>query len=483
MTQEYISCNKCGSQTDAKGGFCGRCGASLRPRANSTGRLGLSGLADAIQATLRKQAPSERIELFKSLTETESDLLPDESAFAWAMRMRCHTEIAELSEAEQCVYCARESYARHLDLNQTEIDAYVRNDFSLSDNEAYKIRELEDFRINPWLGELFENGFALRVPLEHVVIGDTLDERRQNAASSWAYFGHDDDALRGFLAILYLRLEKHREAAAILDRVNSSADLRGSEIRGELQVRSLWPLVVAGQCHAKMGDYDQAMGRWQKCRSLELYCDENDGFCRDFGIFWIDKAKEELGNQNIAIPSLQNSKAAADHLASAWNWMLQAESWIGGMGLDQELIAKFNYSGNEFRNYVENASIALANVHKLDPFTRSKVTSADGVQVWVVPDFVVAEIWHMTGVIHLLMDQLDLAIKAFTQSVRTLSSLGSYLWLGIAHDVAGKVKEARDIYSYMNTHGRSLANPITEDDASCEQFIESARSLLAQSLF
>jgi tetratricopeptide (TPR) repeat protein len=442
-----------------------------------------SYLVKGIHATLRKEVALDRLALFMHVTENENDLRPDELAFAWAMGMRCHAELGQLLEAELCVYKARESYARHLNLSNSEIDAYVKNDFRLSDTQAYKVRELEDIRKTPWLSELFDHGFALRVPLGHVVIGDTLDERRQNCVSSWASFGDDDDVLRGFLGLIYFRSEQYQEAAALLDGVSSSPELRGSEIRGELQTRSVWPLVIAGQCYAKLDDQHQAIMRWQKCRSLELYFDQNDDFFRDFGTYWTEKAKVALGNHNIRVPSLEDSKAAAEYLASAWNWMLRAESWIGEMGLDQELIAKFNYSGREFRSYVENASIALANIHNLDPYTRSKVTCADGTQVWVSPDLVVAEIWHFTGVIHTLMDQLDSAITAFTQSVQTLSSLGSYLWLGIANDLAGKDQAAREIYHYISNHGRGLANAITEDDTSCEQVMESARSLLAQPMF
>jgi len=429
---------------------------------------------------LRKDSVEEQLVTFENLTEARTDLLPDESSVAWAFKTRCHATLDQLSDAERSAYKAREFYGRHLGLDGTELEAYIKHDFKFYESEDYRKRDLEDTLNNPWLFELFDGTAAgrLAVPEPHALIGDSPEERRLNAVPMWLGMGEDDDRVRSYLAVLFVRLFRYQQAAATLDYLLNRTEVRGAEIRGELEFRMLWPSVLAGECYAALGYGRQAIACWQRVRSLELYRDLNKEFFDEFGFFWIEKARAALRRENILIPSLADSKKAGEHLCSGWHWMLQAEAWLGDDLNAEQILNKLAESAYEFRIYVERAYAELQAVLRYDPFTRSLIADREGNECWIRSDFVLAEILHFRGLIHLSMDQTTQAVAVFKESLSTLSSLGTYPWLGLAYEMSGAHNEALEVFRYIVMKGKALANPLMEDDEFCELIIQNARSLI-----
>jgi tetratricopeptide (TPR) repeat protein len=451
-------CPKCAAKVDDANNFCGSCGAVIsQPQldiANSDSTA--AALTKAIQLTMRDGPDTEQLEAYSAAVTMES--LADEMALAWAFKMRCHARLGQLADAQDARRRARRYYAAHLGLRGETLEQYLA-DASYMDSDI----SLNDASENPWMYYLFKFSSPFSTS-PYMKEGDSDEVRNNHAMRSWTYFADDKDELLKLLGILQMRAGRHRQAAEIFEGILRRPDSQGEELRAEMRSGLVWINFFAAECYDALGDRGQAINKWQQARSFEFLRDSDPEVFDILVSGWVKKAKDALRDRGAALRTLEDSRLAATHLASAWQWMGRAEAETQGLDMYQ-FATKLKNPDNNFNRCTVAAERELQVVERCDPFARALVLAGDGeTRLWIRHDMVKGEILRFRGLIHLGVDDFNPAIAALKMSLEVWPSLATYFWLGFAYEGRGDIGEARKCFRLCIERTDELADFLEDEE-------------------
>lgn len=464
MPSATLSCSNCGSAADSAARFCTSCGRPIsvvncascgRPLSQnvtfctncgtpaSTPRLSenasaLDHLIAAIQLLIKRTQPTHILTSCKACLEQTP--LPSHAALASVLRMSCCARLGEFAEAEQALLQSRKFYAEHLGLPAEYQAGYIASGYfpdefqSLADN---------DIQENPWLYYILGNAYRPSLPKDY--IGDTENEKRQNATRIWSGFFSDLSHIRGVLAYLLSENKQYHQAATLLESLLLIA--RRYEATSPVRVELAWPRTILGECYCANGQIERASGAWKSVRSLDLCISidpDIDEWSR-LAVPWIEKAKSKLSQNGISVPSKEESLSSSEHLKQAVGFMMEAEQITAG-GSDFDYYSRMiQHAG---RRYTEPLRLATANieaVEKLDPFVWAKCPTRDS-YFWCRYELAKSLLLEKYALWHVSNDKLVLAIASYRQAAALWPSMTTYGVMGGLQAACGLISDAKTTY-------------------------------------
>ena len=464
MPSATLSCSNCGSVADSGARFCTNCGRAIpvvgcascgRPLSQnvnfctncgtpaSVPRLkenpsALDHLIAAIQLLTKRTQTTQILNACKACLEQTP--LPSHAALASVLRMSCCAQLGEFAEAEQALLQSRKFYAEHLGLPTDNQAGYIASGYlpdefqSLADN---------DIQENPWLYYILGNAYRPSLPKDY--IGDTENEKRQNAIRIWSEFFSDLTHIRGVLAHLLFENRQHHEAITLLEGLLLIA--RRYEGSSPVRIELAWPRTILGECYWANGQSERAIGAWKGVRSLDqciLIDPEIDDWSR-LAVAWIERAKSRLSENNIPVPLQEDSLRSSECLKQAVKFMIEAEQFTDGGQDFVELSNMIQRTGRRYTDPIQQAAANLEAVEKLDPFVWAKCPTKES-YFWCRYELAKSLLLQKFALLHISNDKLALAIASYKQANALWPSVTTYGVMGGLQAACGLVSDARATY-------------------------------------
>jgi tetratricopeptide (TPR) repeat protein len=469
VDQTASFCERCGSRLSA-GRFCTECGIPLEPSARFCSTCGvrvidprdqtnkaIDCLLAAAGLSLQCSDPQEVLEFCKCALR--GDPKAADAAIAALLAMSCHAKLGNFHSAKQHLIAAREFYAAHVGLIESQRAKFLEDGCFFDDLSAVGCRDLED---NPWLYFFAaDTGHHPRLP-----VGNEAEERN-DSLRQWANFvDNSHERLLGVLAYLCISDDQHSRAAAYLERVLLIARKFGAiePVRIEL----LWPLVISGNCYWANNQQEKAAAKWQRARSVEICLPVEPDSWETHALPWIERAKSKLALHSIPVPACEISRNAAEHLKQAVDHLFQAEQFEAADADLDELSTLIQRAGGRYTAPIERAAAELEAVERLDRFTWTQSPHKDSYH-WYRYEEVKSLLFLKTALVQMANENLALAIASVKQAMELWPTLSIYALMGGLLATCGLVSDARTTYQVCIDRAEELGS--VESTAHCQEIL------------
>lgn len=464
MVSATLSCSNCGFVADGGAQFCTKCGRSIsvsacascgRPlptSANFCTNCGspasipnlkenasaLDHLIAAIQQ-LVKHSPPESI-LPACVACLQENPLPSHAALASVLAMSCSARQGRFAEAEQALLQSRKFYAEHLGLPVEHHAEYVASGYL---PDAFQSLAESDIQQNPWLYYILSD--AHRPSTWSDYRGNTEAAKRKTAIEVWSSFFDDLVPIKGVLAHLLFENGQYHEAATVLESLLLIA--RKYEGISPVRIELAWPRTILGECYWASGQIERASGTWKSVRSLDLCIlidPEIDDWSR-LAVPWIERAKSRLSENNIPVPSQEDSLKSSEHLKQAVRFMIEAEQFTDGGEDFVELSSMIQRAGRRYTDPIQQAAACLEAVERLDPFTWAKCPTRYS-HFWCRYELAKSLLLQKYALLHVSNDKLALAVASYKQANALWPSVTTYGVMGGLQAACGLISDAKATY-------------------------------------
>lgn len=354
--------------------------------------------------------------------------------------MSCSAQLGHFAEAEQALLQSRKFYAEHLGLPAEYQPGYIASGYlpdefqSLADN---------DIQENPWLYYILGNGYRPSLPKDY--IGNTENEKRENAIRIWSGFFSDLSDIRGVLAHLLFENRQYSEGATLLESLLLIA--RKYERTSPVRVELAWTRTIVGECYFASGQTEKASSAWKSVRSLDLCISidpEIDSWSR-LAVPWIERAKSRLSENSIAVPSQEDSLRSSECLKQAVRFMIEAEQITAGGSDFDEYSSMIQRAGSRYTEPLRLATANIEAVEKLDPFAWAKCPTRDS-SFWCRYELAKSLLLEKYALWHVSNDKLVLAIASYRQATSLWPSMTTYGVMGGLQAACGLIPDAKATY-------------------------------------
>ncbi len=432
------ACVSCGRALSRTANFCTNCGAPTRTPKVEENAGALDHLVVAIQQLVKHSAP-ENI-LPACAVCLQKNPLPSHAAVASVLTMSCSARLGRFAEAEQALLQSRKFYAEHLRLPVEHHAGYVASGYL---PDEFQSLATDDIQENPWLYYILGNAYRPSLPNDY--IGDTENEKRKNAMRIWSEFFSDLTYIKGVLAHLLFENRQHHEAVTILESLVLIA--RRYEGSSPVRIELAWPRTILGECYWASSQSNRAIGAWKGIRSLDLCIlidPEMDDWSR-LAVAWIERAKSRLSENNISVPSQEDSLRSSECLKQAVGFMIEAEQFTDGGQDFVELSNMIQRAGRRYTDPIQQAAASLEAVERLDPFIWAKCPTHDS-YFWCRYELAKSLLLQKYALLHVSNDKVALAVASYKQANALWPSVTTYGVMGGLQAACGLISDARVTY-------------------------------------
>jgi len=418
--------------------FCTNCGTPANTPRLKENPSALDHLVVAIQQLVKHSAP-ENI-LPGCVACLHENPLPSHAAVACVLTMSCCARLGRFAEAEQALLQSRKFYAEHLRLPVEHHSGYVASGYL---PDEFQSLATDDIQENPWLYYILGNAYRPSLPKDY--IGNTENEKRQNAIRIWSGFFSDLSHIRGVLAHLLFENRQHHEAVTLLESLLLIA--RRYEGTSPVRIELAWPRTILGECYWASGQSERATGAWKGVRSLDLCIlidPEIDEWSR-LAVTWIERAKSRLSENNIPVPSQEDSLRSSECLKQAVGFMIEAEQFTDGGQDFVELSSMIQQAGRRYTDPIRQAASNIEVVEKLDPFVWTKCPTRDS-YFWCRYELAKSLLLQKYALLHVSNDKVALAVASYKQANALWPSVTTYGVMGGLQAACGLISDARATY-------------------------------------
>ncbi len=432
------ACASCGRPLAQNVNFCTNCGTPASIPNLKEDASALDHLIAAIQR-LVKHSPPEHI-LTACMACLQANPLSSHGALASVLTMSCCARLGRFAEAEQALLQSRKFYAEHLSLPAEHHAGYVATGY-LPD-EFQSLAE-SDIQQNPWLYHILSD--VHRPSTWSDYRGDTEAAKRKTAIEVWSSFFDDLVPIKGVLAHLLFENGQYHKAATVLESLLLIA--RKYEGISPVRIELAWPRIIVGECYWAIGQTERASGVWKSVRSLDL-CILIDPEIDDWGrlvVPWIERAKSRLSENNIAVPSQEDSLKSSEYLKQAARFMIEAEQFTDGGEDFVELSSMIQRAGRRYRDPIQQAAACLEAAERLDPFIWAKCPTRDS-YFWCRYELAKSLLLQKYALLHVSNDKLALAVASYKQANALWPSVTTYGVMGGLQAACGLISDAKATY-------------------------------------
>ena len=432
------ACISCGRALSRAANFCTNCGTPTSIPEVGENASALHHLIAAIQLLIKHAQPAQILTASNDCLQQAP--FPSHAALASVLTMSCCARLGRFAEAEQGLLQSRKFYAEHLGLPVEYHAAYVASGYL---PDEFQLLASNDIQENPWLYYILGNAYRPSLPKDY--IGDTENEKRENAIRIWSEFFGDLSHIRGVLAYLLFENKQYNEAATLLESLLLIA--RKYEGTSPVRIELAWPRTIVGECYRASGQVERASGAWQSVRSLDL-CISIDPEIDDWGrlaVPWIERAKSKLSENGILVPSHEDSLSSSGHLKQAVRFMIEAEQFTDGGQDFVELSSMIKQAGRRYTDPIRQAASNIEAVEKLDPFVWAKCPTRES-YFWCRYELAKSLLLQKYALLHVSNDKLALAVASYKQANALWPSVTTYGVMGGLQAACGLISDARATY-------------------------------------
>jgi tetratricopeptide (TPR) repeat protein len=432
------ACHSCGQPLRQNMNFCTNCGSSASILKLDENASALDHLIAAIQQLVKRSSPDCILsDCAACLRESP---VAKHAAIASVLSMSCCARFGKFAEAEQALLQSRAFYARHLGLPADHQAEYVASGYI---PDEFQLLAEKDIRQNPWLYDILSD--AHRPSTSGDYRGDTEAEKREIAIEVWSTFFSDSVPIKGVLACLLFENGQYNEAATLLESLLLIA--RKFEGISPVRIELAWPRTILGECYWANGQSDRAIGAWKSVRSLDhciLIDPEIDDWSR-LAVAWIERAKSRLSENNIPVPSQEDSLRSSECLKQAVRFMIEAEQFTDGGQDFVELSNMIQRAGRRYTDPIQQAAANLEAVERLDPFIWTKCPTRDS-YFWCRYELAKSLLFQKYALLHVSNDKVALAVASYKQANALWPSVTTYGVMGGLQAACGLVSDAKATY-------------------------------------
>ena len=432
------ACHSCGQALRQGVNFCTNCGTPTGIPKTEENASALDHLISAIQLLVKQAQPAQILTASKDCLQRDPS--PAHAALASVLAMSCCARLGRFAEAEQALLQSRKFYAEHLGLPVEHHVGYVASGYLPDEFQSLASNDIQE---NPWLYYILGNAYRPSLPNDY--IGDTENEKRENAIRIWSGFFSDLSHIRGVLAYLLFENRRYHEAATLLESLLLIA--RKYEGTSPVRIELAWPRTIVGECYCASGQMERATGAWKSVRSLDLCISidpEIDDWSR-LAIPWIERAKSRLSENNIPVPSQEDSLKSSEHLKQAVTFMIEAEQFTDGGEDFVELSSMIQQAGRRYTDPIRQAAANIEAVEKLDPFVWAKCPTRDS-YFWCRYELAKSLLLQKYALLHVSNEKLALAVASYKQANALWPSVTTYGVMGGLQAACGLVSDAKATY-------------------------------------
>jgi hypothetical protein len=398
----------------------------------------LDHLIAAIQQLVKHSSP-ENI-LPACVACLKENPLSSHAALASVLTMSCCAQLGRFAEAEQALLQSRKFYAEHLRLPVEHHVGYVASGYLPDEFQSLASSDIQE---NPWLYYIFSDVY--RPSTWNDYRGDTETAKRKTAIEVWGSFFDDVVPIKGVLAHLLFENRQYHEAATILECLLLIA--RKYEGISPVRIELAWPRTILGECYWASGQSERAIGAWKGVRSLDLCIlidPEIDDWSR-LAVAWIERAKSRLSENNIPVPSQEDSLRSSECLKQAVGFMIEAEQFTDGGQDFVELSSMIQQAGRRYTDPIRHAASNIEAVEKLDPFVWAKCPTRDS-YFWCRYELAKSLLLQKYALLHISNDKVALAVASYKQANAFWPSVTTYGVMGGLQAACGLISDARATY-------------------------------------
>lgn len=432
------NCLSCGRPLAHNARFCTNCGSPVGAPKPNDNASALDHLITAIRLLVNGSHP-ERI-LATCAACLQQNPLPTHAALASVITMSCCARLGRFEDAEQALLQSRKHYASHLGLPSEHHAAYIASGYLQDEDEPLGD---DDLRQNPWLHFIF--GLAYRPSQPKDYIGDTEAAKRRTAMEVWGGFFSDRTSIKGVLASLLFENRQHVESASLIESLLLIQ--RWYERDSPVRIELAWPRTILGECYWESNQREKAFASWKSVRSLDLCIlidPEIDDWSR-LAVPWIERAKSRLSENNIPVPSQEDSLRSSEHLKQAVIFMIEAEQFTDGGADFVELSSMIQRAGRRYTDPIQQAAANIEAVERLDPFVWAKCPTRDS-YFWCRYELAKSLLLQKYALLHVSNDKLALAVASYKQANALWPSVTTYGVMGGLQAACGLISDAKATY-------------------------------------